>query len=869
MKYLTAKTRITIGLTCLIITLMVTISSIGIGPNERKLKMAKRVALAESVAIGCSIHLNKKQIDEVEFLLTGLAERNREVISAGIRRNGGRIDASIGDHEKNWYAADQQSAETHLEMPLQVGKEKWGTVEILFDEIQLPGLQGWLSNSWVKYFLMTGALCFFVVYFFLGYVLKQLDPSKAVPKRVRDALNTLAEGLILTDQKGRVLLANDVFAEWAGKNPDKLFGSDASRFNWIPNESIADAIRKDKVAGQPLPWVEAMQSQQPQAGWFLTLQKSNGQVVTLVANSSPILGPDGTYRGVLTSFEDVTELEEHKVELSKAKIAADDANRAKSAFLARMSHEIRTPMNAILGYTEVLQFGIEEDPVKRDQHLSTIQSSGEHLLELINDILDLSKIESGQMELELKRVSVHELISNVVSFLKIKADEKGIGLTYLPDGPLPETVETDGVRLKQAIINLVGNAIKFTEKGGILIQPRILELDGKNMLVVHVVDSGIGMTPEGMDKIFDPFSQADTSITRRFGGTGLGLTICQEICQKLGGGIEVASKLGEGSIFTIMLDPGDLTGVRMLDAEELDSKQTKQAKTTEDLQLPSARILIVDDAEPNRELVALFLKRAGVDFETAVNGQVAVEMVNRGNFDIVLMDMHMPVMDGFKATEVLRSQGHRLPIIALTADAMAQDERRCRSAGCSGFLPKPINRERLYNVISEALTCDINRQNRMDANEPTVPTQAASPSESQVEESRAAHLPVAENESNHHLDSSELEPASLPVDVIESSLPMDDEDFVMIANMFVQHLLVKIEAMESAWKAANFEELYELGHWLKGSGGSAGFDVFNVPGKQLEAYAKAKDLVGVKKQIEEIRSMAGRIRVEFAPQLST
>jgi CheY-like chemotaxis protein len=376
------------------------------------------------------------------------------------------------------------------------------------------------------------------------------------------------------------------------------------------------------------------------------------------------------------------------------------------------------------------------------------------------------------------------------------------------------------------------------------------------------------MTPEGMDKIFDPFSQADTSITRRFGGTGLGLTICQEISQNLGGGIEVASKLGEGSIFTITLDPGDLSNVRMLDVKEFDSKPNRQVMIMEDLQLPSARILIVDDAEPNRELVALFLKRAGIDFETAVNGQVAVEMVNRGNFDIVLMDMHMPVMDGFEATRILRSQGHRLPIIALTADAMAQDERRCRSAGCSGFLPKPINRERLYTVIADAFSPDVNRQNSMEASRATASNQAAIPSTSRVAESRAAHLFDSENESNRHVDSSELQPASPMLEVIESSLPMDDEDFVMIANMFVQHLLEKIDLMESAWQTEDFEELYELGHWLKGSGGSAGFDAFNSPGKQLESYAKAKDLVSVKKQIDEIRSMAGRIRVESTSPLS-
>lgn len=855
MKFLTAKTRITIGLTGLIVTLMVTVSSIGVGPNERKLKMDKRLSLAESTAIGCSIHLNQRQFNEVEFLLRALAERNPEVISAAIRRNSGRLDASIGNHEDQWQVANGDS-ETHLAIPLQVGKSKWGSIEILFRELQAEGLVGWLSSEWVRYFFMTGALNFFVVYFFLGLVLKQLDPSKAVPRRVRDALNTLAEGLILTDRKGRVLLANEVFAEWSGKAPDRLFGVEAKKFKWRFDQSDQDTDSALGCRLRELPWNEALRSQTPQAGRLLTLEKSDGQLIRLIANASPILGPDGSYRGVLTSFEDVTELEEHKVQLSRAKVAADDANRAKSAFLARMSHEIRTPMNAILGYTEVLRFGIEDDVQKREQHLTTIQHSGEHLLELINDILDLSKIESGNMELELQRVSVHELISQVVSVLEIKASEKGIGLNYRAGTRLPETVATDGVRLKQAIINLVSNAIKFTEQGGVLIQPELVEQDGGTRLLIHVVDSGIGMTSEGMAKIFDPFAQADVSITRRFGGTGLGLTICREICEKMGGGIDVASKLGQGSVFTICIDPGDLSGVRLLTTEEFETKPGQPLKSAEELQLPAASVLIVDDSEPNRELVALFLKRGGIEFAMAENGKIAIEMVMRGGFDIVLMDMHMPVMDGFEATRVLRSHGKTIPIIALTADAMAQDERKCRDAGCSGFLPKPISRDRLYAVIRDALSVNpetacrpipsgkdlVSNSSELAAtqNEPTTDSVRRSASETWVV---SGDCPPTESE------------------VIRCSLPMDDEDFVMIANMFVTHLQSKIQLMDAAAQARDFGALAELGHWLKGAGGSAGFDVFTVPGKSLETHAKGNELDKSMDQIEQIREMTQRIQI--------
>ncbi len=527
--------------------------------------MAGRASLSESVAISCSTHLNRRQFSEIEVLLAGLVERNPSVMSAGVRRSTGKLVAGYNDHEERWIVDKKRRSETHVVVPLQVGNAEWGQAEILFRPIGGQGIWGWLESPWTSYFLMTGAIGFFVIYFFLGYVLKQLDPSNAVPKRVRVALNTLAEGLILTDKKGRVLLANDAFSDWTGHNADKLFGADADQFSWVFDEATEQA---GGIANSPeqrkLPWNQAITLECPQAGWLMKLRNSKGQILTLVANSSPILGPDGQYRGVLTSFEDVTELEEHKIELSNARIAADEANQAKSDFLARMSHEIRTPMNAILGYTEVLRSGFDDNAENREKYLATIQNSGDHLLALINDILDLSKVESGRMELEMRQCSIVDILAHTVAVLSIKAQQKGIALNYSAIDLVPESIFTDEVRLKQTLINLVGNAIKFTDRGSVEIVARMRKNEVQPKLEIHVIDSGIGMTPKQLSKIFDPFSQADTSTTRKYGGTGLGLAICKQLVEKLGGSISVASSPGKGSIFSVTIDPGCLENVPMV-----------------------------------------------------------------------------------------------------------------------------------------------------------------------------------------------------------------------------------------------------------------------------------------------------------------
>ncbi len=856
MKYLSAKARITIGLVCLMISLMVTVISVGIGPNERLSVMRGRAALAESMAIDCSIHLNNNRMRDIQRLLETLVNRNPQVMSAGVRRNNGRLAVEVNQHAKSWESGQQQTAETHAAVPLQVGKAHWGQVELRFHPIQASGWLAWLAGPWPRYVIMVGAMAFIVVYFYLGFVLRQLDPSKAVPKRVRAALDTLAEGLILTDHRGRVLLANEAFAAWAGQNPDKLVGRNADKFPWKLDETdgyrtpAEETVERFQV--HRFPWTQAIAYQAPQARWPMKLVDCDGNVLNLSANSSPVLGQDGKYRGVLTSFEDITELEQHRVELTEAKIAADTANRAKSEFLARMSHEIRTPMNAILGYTEVLRSGFDTNEANQQKHLKTIHSSGEHLLALINDILDLSKVESGQMNLEMRHCSVQEILTHVASVLQIKATEKGISLNFEADGLMPETILTDEVRIKQTLINLVGNAIKFTDEGGVRMVARLVNNKGKQMFAVDVIDSGIGMSPQQIEKIFDPFSQADTSITRRYGGTGLGLAICRQLAAKMGGEVSVVSIPGEGSTFTVTIDPGCLHSVPLVEISQdpvVEPVPQIQPASTQKY-FSEARVLVVDDGESNRELVMLLLKRSGIHVVPAENGKVAVDCVEREPFDLVLMDMQMPVMDGFTATREIRRRGYRMPIVALTANVMHDDELKCREAGCEGFLTKPISTDRLLNTMAGLMPDKVSEDGApIDQSMPAIDNDVRDPNMISI--------------SLDDIESQVQQVDPLNGEEISSTLPMDDADFRRIVEMFVGRLRERVPEMRQKLDSKEFAELADLAHWLKGAGGTAGFDMFTSPAADLQKAAEASDETKIQQLLEEIEEYNRRITLEI------
>ena len=404
---------------------------------------------------------------------------------------------------------------------------------------------------------------------------------------------------------------------------------------------------------------------------------------------------------------DITERQQVEQELQESREQALAANQAKSKFLANMSHGIRTPMTAILGFTDIMIDNLT-NPENLDA-AQTIKENGNYLLELINDILDLSKVEAGKLTSEIMACSPQVIVSGIASLMRVRASAKGLPLDAKFEGPIPETIQSDPTRLRQILINIVGNAIKFTETGSVQIITRLLEDRGNTpQLQFDVIDTGIGLPDKSIENLFQPFTQADNSTTRRFGGTGLGLTISKRLAEKLGGDITVNSSQGKGSTFSITVDVGDLSGVKMLkDVTEIASCQLsdEHAETNLVAQL-DCRILLAEDGPVNLRLISFILRKAGAEVALAENGQIAFDLANQANskgtpFDVILMDMQMPVLDGYAATQKLREAGYEAPIIALTAHAMTSDRQDCLDAGCNDFATKPINRKKLIQLIAD------------------------------------------------------------------------------------------------------------------------------------------------------------------------
>jgi PAS domain S-box-containing protein len=403
------------------------------------------------------------------------------------------------------------------------------------------------------------------------------------------------------------------------------------------------------------------------------------------------------------NIRDITERTHQAAELAQAREAAEAASRSKSDFLANMSHEIRTPMTAILGFTEMLLNKSPEE-CKQVGCVQIIRRNASHLLELINDILDLSKVEAGQMKVERIPCNLPALLSEILSLMRPRAEEKGLGFDVTFDGPIPRLIQTDPARLRQILVNLIGNALKFTESGKIDLRIKEEMPDGPNFVLrIDVIDSGIGMTPEQMRRLFRPFTQGDESITRKFGGTGLGLTISAQLAKLLGGDVTVVSELGRGSTFTVKIDGGPSALV-----ERLSSLTEGNLSMIVEQRMPAevylrGRILLAEDGADNQRLLCMQLSGAGASVSSALNGQIAVDMATTEPFDLILMDMQMPVMDGFKATIELRRRGLTIPIIALTAYAMAEDREKCMASGCTAYLSKPIDEETLLTTVNAFL----------------------------------------------------------------------------------------------------------------------------------------------------------------------
>jgi PAS domain S-box-containing protein len=398
------------------------------------------------------------------------------------------------------------------------------------------------------------------------------------------------------------------------------------------------------------------------------------------------------YGGLTCWFGTDTDIhvqKELQEQLAQAKETAEEANRTKSAFLANVSHEIRTPLGAMLGFCELLResrLSCED----RIAYADIINRNGRELTSLIDDILDLSKVEAGCLDIERRPTSLAALLGDVRQSLSLKAREKGIELDLHTQADVPETIMTDPTRLRQIVVNIIGNAVKFTERGGVDVDVR---LEG-GRLAIEVRDSGIGIPAAVQGRLFRAFSQADEATARRFGGTGLGLQLSRKLAQLLGGDVTlVRSEVGRGSSFVVTIDPGDFS---MTTTDERPPSKRDARHSS----LQGVRVLLAEDAPDNQYLISYLLKKNGASVDVVDNGGEAVQKVLSADYDVVLMDIQMPVLDGFDATRELRRRGFARPIIALTAHAMREERDECMRAGCTDHLSKPIDSERLIETVA-------------------------------------------------------------------------------------------------------------------------------------------------------------------------
>jgi PAS domain S-box-containing protein len=536
---------------------------------------------------------------------------------------------------------------------------------------------------------------------------------------------------------------------------------------------------------------------------------------------------EGRHDVIQCNIRDITERKRLSHELTHAMRAAEAASRSKSEFLANMSHEIRTPMGAILGFAEMLLLKSPEECAQMGC-VQIIQRNSLHLLELINEILDLSKVEAGQMKVERNSCDLPALISEMISLMRPRAAEKGLGFGVTFQGPVPHLIQSDPLRLRQILVNLLGNAIKFTDVGNISV--RISDEGAESphiVLRVDVIDSGIGMTTEQLAVIFQPFTQGDASTTRKFGGTGLGLTISRQLANLLGGDLTATSQAGIGSAFTLRVDGGPSAGIEQLHGLSEATLPMTVAPTAHTTIHLRGRILLVEDGADNQRLLRMQLSDAGALVVSALNGQIALELASTQTFDLILMDMQMPVLDGYAATIELRRRGLNIPIIALTAHAMAEDRDKCLASGCSAYLSKPVDEDKLLMTVHEQLGRDY----------------SSAPSDS-ARVGRAGTVPTGDSKSSNRIKSSFAE----------------DSRIMAIMPEFTSRLPSTVRNMIDLLERNDLSALRQVAHQLLGTCGGYGFDAVSQPALSVEQSIKAgKDLGSITAALESLIEVIRRI----------
>jgi len=527
-------------------------------------------------------------------------------------------------------------------------------------------------------------------------------------RRFTTIFENVPVGVNLLDENGCVVDTNPAGLNlWEARSEEELKG-----------RSILDQLPKPahNLVTQSL--CDAMTGHPRCVEFRMTGLRGTERLIELhaVVFENPTIEYKKTY--ILAALRDVTDQRKAESDLRVAREKAEEANQSKSEFLANMSHEIRTPMTAILGYTDLLaeQHQSDLDRVEQKEYIDTIRRNGEHLLMIINDILDLSKIEAGKMTIESMPMRVDTLIRDVMELMQVKASAKGLMLDSVVENKIPMVIESDPIRLRQILVNLLGNAIKFTEIGRVRL--RVCFVNSNNSLRLSVEDTGIGMNEEQQDRLFQAFVQADNSTARRFGGTGLGLRISKRLAEMLGGDISVTSEPHVGSVFCLSLSLVKINESNWLHPIEsctVAIPKGNEAETGPKLPaqaLKGMRILLAEDGPDNVRLISFHLRKAGAEVTTVENGKLTIEQMTQdgtiegpleepARFDLVLTDMQMPEMDGYQSTQLLRDKGCTLPIVALTAHAMAGDLQKCLDAGCTNYTTKPIDRKHLIQILQQ------------------------------------------------------------------------------------------------------------------------------------------------------------------------
>jgi PAS domain S-box-containing protein len=653
---------------------------------------------------------------------------------------------------------------------------------------------------------------------------------------LRLVLDSIPTRVFWKDRNSTYQGCNKAFAQDAGvHDPESIIGKTDFDLPWeLPQ---AKSFREYDA--------RVMAGDKPEYGMVESRMRADGREGWLETNKIPMHNAEGEVVGILGTYEDITAHKQAEASQRAAKEAAEEASRMKSRFVANMSHEIRTPLNGIIGYTESLLSGrmLSQASAEQVGALGAIRDCGEHLLELVNDILDQAKIEAGKIVLEHAPFGLHGLLRQIESVLAIRASEKNITLTVSITDDVPAHAIGDALRLRQVLMNLVGNAVKFTNVGGVAITVGVETDENDELLHCTVEDTGIGIDEDNLERVFDSFTQADQSTTRTHGGTGLGLTICRQFVEMMGGEIDVSSKVGVGSRFWFKIPLQRCTGTQV--AELQDECGLNFNDCTGPVAAP-ADILVVEDYPVNQQMARLHLREAGHRVDLANNGREALEACQARRYDLILMDVQMPVMDGYEATRRIREGDGacaRSVILGATAHAEAEARRACLAAGMDEVVTKPLRRQVLLGTISRLLAAKRDSQSG-----PPPPDSADPRTRGGTAASSCACQPPTRQQP------ADADAASTPLDFATALDEFGDREVLQsVVAQFLVNLKEQVAAMEDAINRLDLEALRSEAHAIKGGAASLEAAPLSDAARALEEICKRGDVEAVPRTYARLR----------------